>query len=176
MKHIFASIIMLLFLAAAISSCGLSLKQEIQTESATGAEISGMYSLILYGGRHGNDLESVAILAREDAPYTIVPYAREFDYKIIKHVPAKEALAKAYKFVSFHPAFSQTQLARIVDSSGRVLGYEIRPLYAPYTYGLSDVLDIYYWKKDDKVFVKMRLKEEIENKIISGGGGKGGNR
>lgn len=164
------TLIMVFFVAVANSGCALSLKQEIRTESATETEIAGAYSLVLYGARHGNDLESVAILAKDDAPYTIVPYAPAFDYRIMKHLDAKDALARGKAFVSFHPAFSQAQLARIADSSGRVIGYEIRPIYHAFTFGISDVLDIFYWRSDDKVFVKMRLKEEVENKIMGGAG------
>ncbi len=164
---------MAFFIAVVSSGCGLSLKQEIRTESAAEKEVSGVYSLILYGGRTGEDMETAAILDREDDSYTIVPYAPDFDYRIIKHLPAKEALADAYRFVSFHPSFSHAQLARIVDSSGAVIGYEVRPLYMTFTYGLSDVLDISYWRRGEKVFVKVKLKEAIERMLMEGGGGRG---
>src|SRR5271157_6235676 len=162
LKHIMFSVFIL---AIAVVSSGCASYQEIRTEDASEKEVAGTYSLILYGGRHGNDLETVAILNKEDAPYEIVPYAPEFDYLIEKHVPAKEALAKAYKFVSFNPYYSRTQLTRIIDSSGSLLGYEIRPLYQPLAYGYYDVLYIDYWRKDGKVFVKMKLIYEVERKL-----------
>ncbi len=100
-----------------------------------------------------------------------MPYAPEFDYKIIKQVPAKEALARAYRFISVNPYFSRPQLARIIDSkTGSMLGYELRPLYQPFAYGYYDVLYIDYWKKDSKVFVKMHLLYDVERKIRDGGG------
>jgi hypothetical protein len=150
-----------LFFAVVVTACGLSLKQDIRTEDASEKEITGTYSLILYGGTYGDDLETVAILAK-DSPYTIVPYAPEFDYKIIKHIPAKDALAEAFSFTSRHPDFSRAQIARIVDSSGRVIGYEIRPLYRAFTYGSPDVLYTYYWREGDKVFVKMWILRKEE--------------
>jgi hypothetical protein len=165
--------IMAFFIAVVSSGCALSLKREIRTEDAADNEVSGTYSLILYGGRHGNDLETVAILDREDDSYTIVPYTPDFDYRIIKHLPAKEALVYSYRFVGFHPSFSRAQLARIVNSSGAVIGYEIRPLYMRFTYGLADVLDISYWRKGEEVFVKMKLKQSIEMMIMDGGDGRG---
>src|SRR5208283_5461037 len=154
LKHL-APAVLLLFFAVVVTACGISLKQEIRTEDASEKEITGTYSLILYSAMHEGDLETLAILAKEDSPYTIVPYAPEFDYKIIKHMPAKDALAEAFSFTSRHPDFSRAQLARIVDSSGRVIGYEIRPLYRAFRYGSPDVLDIHYWRKGDKVFVKI---------------------
>jgi hypothetical protein len=160
LKHLLPAVTVLFFVVL-VTACGL-LKQEIRTEDASEKEIAGTYSLILYGGTSGNDLQTIAILAKEDSPYAIIPYAPGFDYRIIKHVPAKEALAEAFSFTSRHPDFYRAQLARIVDSSGRVLGYEIRPLYRAVTYGSPDVLYTYYWRKGDKVFVDMWVlpKEE----------------
>jgi len=161
LKHLLPAVLVLLF-SVVVTACGPLLKQEIRTEDASEKEIAGTYSLILYGGTYGNELATVAILAKEDSPYTIVPYAPEFDYKIIKQLPAKEALAEAFSFTSRNPDFSRAQLARIVDNSGSVIGYEIRPLYRPFTYGATDVLYINYWRKHDKVYVRMRVlpKEE----------------
>ncbi len=154
--------VLLLFFAFVLSSCGFSLQHEIRTEDASENEIAGTYSLILYGGIFAKSVETVAILADEDSPYTIEPYAPDYDYKIIKHLPAKEALAHAYSFISRNPDFSRAQTARIVDSTGKLIGYEIRPLYLTFTMGALDVLDIYYWKKGDKVFVRMRFLRKYE--------------
>ncbi|HKN18620.1 MAG TPA: hypothetical protein VJW95_02390 [Dissulfurispiraceae bacterium] len=159
-KHLLPAIV-LLFFAVMSAACG-ALKQEIRTEDASEKEITGVYSLILYGGTYGNQLEAVAILSKEDSPYTIVPYAPEFDFSIIRHLPAKEALAGAFSFISRHPDFSRAQIARIVDSGGGVIGYEIRPLYWPFTYGAPDVLYTYYWRKGDKVYVDMWLLRKEE--------------
>ena len=152
LKNLLPAVLLLCF-AVVVTACGLSLQREIRTEDASEKEIAGTYSLILYGGTYWDDLKRVAILAKEDSPYTIVPYAPEFDYKIIKHVPAKEALAGAFSFISQHPDFARAQIARIVDSSGRVIGYEVRPLYMAFTFGDTDLLYIYYWREGDKVFV-----------------------
>ncbi len=144
-----------------VTAC-VSLKHEIQTEDASEKEITGTYSLILYGGIYANALETLAILAKEDSPYTIEPYAPDFDYKVIKHLSAEEALARAFNFTGRNPDFSRVQLARIVDSSGRIIGYEVRPLYFGFTFGAPDLLNIYYWRKGNKVFVKMRLLRRDE--------------
>jgi hypothetical protein len=167
MKYLFASALVFL-IAVAISGCGYS-PREIRTESATETGISGTYSVILYGDRHGNDLESVAILAKEGGPYTFVPFAPEFDYRIVKHVDAKNALSMGKDFVSFHPDFARSELAGIVDEHGNLIGYEIRPLYHPFVYGLSDVLDVSYWKGNDTILVKVKLRQDIERRLVDSG-------
>jgi len=64
-----------LFLSMTLSSCapGLYLK----TSSVQPGEITGTYTLILYGARYSNDIENVAILAREGTGYAFEVYAPE---------------------------------------------------------------------------------------------------
>ncbi|MGO9013726.1 MAG: hypothetical protein ACLQF0_01985 [Dissulfurispiraceae bacterium] len=161
LKHL-SSAVLLLFFSFVVTACGFSLKHEIRTEDASEKEITGTYSLILYGGIYARALETVAILADEDSPYTIEPYTPEYDYRIIKRLPAKEALAVAYSFISRNPDFTRAQTARIVDGTGRVIGYEIRPLYLTFTLAAPDIVDIHYWRKGDKVFVRMSLLRKYE--------------
>ena len=134
----------------------------LRTERAQVTEISGTYTLILYGGRYSNDIETIAILDKEDAKYTFEVSAPEFDYKIKRGVPAKEALEEAEKFVSFHHSFWQARLSRIIDPAGNTIGYELRPLYHPIDFGYTDVLDVYYVIKDSKVIVTISLIPEVQ--------------
>ncbi|MGO9013725.1 MAG: hypothetical protein ACLQF0_01980 [Dissulfurispiraceae bacterium] len=162
MKHLMLAVLGLFF-TLVVTACGAVLRQEIRTEDASEKEITGTYSLILYGGIYAKALETVAILAKEDSPYTIVPYAPDFDYKVIKDLPAKDALAGAYNFISRNPNVTRPQLARIIDSSsGRVIGYEVRPLYQPFVYGAADLLNIFYWREGDKVYVRMWVLRKEE--------------
>ncbi len=161
LKHLLPAVLLLVF-AVVVTACGSSLKQEIRLEGASEKEIDGTFSLVLYGGTYGNEVRALAILYKEDSPYTIEPYAPEFDYKIIKHMLAKDALAEAYRFTSQNPDFARAQIAKIVDSSGSILGYEIRPLYRPFRYGAPDVLYTYYWRKGDKVYVDMWVLRKEE--------------
>ncbi len=146
----------LIFLATAGYSCS---GRYLRTESATGGEITGVYTLILYGGASANDLSTVAILAREGTPYSFDVFAPEFDYKIIKGVLAKEAVEKAEKFVSFHHDFWKIQLSKIIDNKDNAIGYEVRPLYNPIVYNRSDIPDVYYKNTDGKVIVYIRFYE-----------------
>lgn len=140
----------------------------LKTEGAKDADIRGSFSLILYGSRHSNDIETIAILDIEGDGYSFEPYAPEFDYKIKRGIPAKEALEEAERFVSWHSSFYRTQLGRILDDKGNVIGYEIRPLYQPLAFGTSDVLDVDYRIKDNKVIVRIRLKPQIERMLFDG--------
>lgn len=138
----------------------------LKTERAKVTEISGMYTLILYGGRYSNDIETIAILDKEDDKYTFEVYAPEFDYKIKQGVPAKEALEEAGKFIRFHHSFWQFRLSRIIDPTGNTIGYELRPLYYPPDFGYTDVLDVLYVIKDSKVIVTISLIPEVRRMLF----------
>ena len=158
-----------------LSSSTLAHERPLKTESAQAAEIKGIFTLILYGGSYADDLETVAILDTEGDQYTFDVFAPDFDYSVRKGMPAKEALKEAEKFVSFHPAFWQTQLSKILDTGGNVIGFEIRPLYLPITYGRSDLLDIYYWSKEGgKIKVTIKLIPSVDKFKLPGGAGVGG--
>ena len=155
--------IMALFMASALFLCIGSCVPAVHltTVPVSTHEIEGTYTLILYGGRHSSDIENVAILDKEGDQYTFMVYAPEFDYRVKKHVPAKEALAEAEAFVRFHHSFWTAQLREIVDTSGIPIGYEVRPLYSPLDFGYPDVLDVDYIVKDNTVTVRISLKREL---------------
>jgi len=150
-------IIAMVFVSLAVTSYSCSTGIYLKTESATEKEITGVYTLILYGGSFVNDVKTFAILAKEGTRYSFEVFAPEFDYQMIKGVPAKEALEKAGKFVSFHHNFWKVQLSRIVDDGGSTIGYEVRPLYYPLIHNKSDILDVYYKKSDGKIIVYIRF-------------------
>jgi hypothetical protein len=147
------------------------LKTPLKTIEVKESDIQGIFSLILYGGRHGDDIETVAILDYEGDSYTFEPYAPEFDYKIKKGLPAPDALQKAKEFVGFHRSFWRFQFSKILDKSGKVIGYEVRPLYLRYIYGTSDVIEIFYWLKDQgKIKVSIKLYPMVERIRFRSGG------
>jgi hypothetical protein len=147
-----ATIIFLMLTALAIYSCS---GKYLRTERVSEGEITGVYTLILYGGNSPNNPNTFAILAKEGTPYSFDVFAPDFDYRRVKGVPAKEALEEAEKFVSFHPDFWKIELSKIVGDKGLTIGYEVRPLYNLIVHG-SDVPDIYYKKTDGKVTVYIR--------------------
>jgi hypothetical protein len=85
---------------------------------------------------------------------------------------ATEALAAAKEFVSCNTAFRRAQLSGIIAPNGEILGYEVRPLYDPFTFGFSDVLYTYYWMNGDKVVITIKLDPSIERMLQGGGPGR----
>jgi hypothetical protein len=154
------------FLMAA-GSCALG--PRLHTQKADLDEVTGRYTLILYGCNYFDDLETVAILGKEGGRFVFEPYAPEFNYRIIKDLPAKEALEKAEQFVDCNSSFKSSLLAGILDPGGRILGYELRPLYFTFTYGTDDVLNTFYWIRDGKINVSIRLTPSLQRHLDNGG-------
>jgi hypothetical protein len=155
----------LLLLLVSVSSADT---RYLKTEETQVSDVTGTFTLLLYGGRYSNDLETVAFLDKEGDQYEFDPYAPEFDYKVKKEVPAGDALTEARKFVSFHNAFWRSQLSRILDEKGNTIGYEVRPLYRPFVYGRDDLLEVYYRIKGEKVITYIRLVPEVFNNFFFG--------
>lgn len=140
----------------------------LRTEGIKDTDIQGTFSLILYGSRYLNDIETIAILDTEGDGYSFEPYAPEFDYKIKQGVSAKEAFKEAERFVSWHGSFLYSQTSKILDHKGNIIGYEIRPLYQPIAFGVSDVIDVDYKIEDSRVIIRIRLKPQIEKMLFDG--------
>jgi hypothetical protein len=146
----------------------------MKTDRAEPSEITGTYTLLLYGGRYSEDVENVAIFDKEGDKYSFEIFAPGYDYTVKKGVQGKEALAEAVKHVGSHRSFFQSRLSRILDTEGNVIGYELRPIYHLTEFGMSDILYINYTIKDNKVITKIRLKYELENRepfLFRGGKG-----
>ena len=165
MRMIFFFSIVIFALAA--GSCALGNRLDMKT--AADSDLAGSFDLILYGCTYHNDLETIAILAKEDGPYVFEPYAPDYNYLVIKGVPAREALDQAQKFVNCHNAFRRAQLSRLVDAKGDTLGFEVRPLYLPFVYGIDDAISADYRIEDGKVVVKIRLLPSVERMLSDGG-------
>jgi hypothetical protein len=108
-------------------------------QGAQPSEVTGTYTVILYGCNYFNDPETIAFLAKagSGAPYIFEPYAPDFKYRVEKGVDAKKALADAMKFVNCNTAFRKAQLSRILAHDGDTIGYEVRPLYQSFVYGVD---------------------------------------
>ncbi len=156
--------LLLLALVFLLTSCGGG--QYLKTAETGLPDAAGKYTLILYGCRYSGDVENVAILAREDVQYTFNVYAPEFDFKVKKHIPAKEALKEAEGFVRCHYAFWRSRLSKIMAPEGNIIGYEVRPLYSTLEFGYPDILDINYIAQDKKVTVTISLKRELRRPLF----------
>lgn len=171
MKHLidnFRSPVMILAALLILSSCMAGKRLDIK--GAVPADVQGTYALLLYGCKYGNDMENLAILYRDDGPFTFDIYSLPTSYQVKKGLPADEALKQANQFLRCSTEYWKTQLSKIVDREGTVVGYELRPLYAPYQWGQMDVLDISYWLRDSKVTVYIKLDSDTQKSIENNGG------
>ena len=164
MKNFF-QIVIFLFIALSLFTVSDSFAITLKTEETKEQDVQGVFTLILYGGRDPNDVETLAILDIEGDRYTFEPYTPEFNYTITTGLAAKEALDQAYKFISYHPAFWRSQLSKIIDEKCNTIGYELRPLYMPFQFGVSDVLEVYYSLRNSKVRVIIRIMPSIEKAL-----------
>jgi len=167
MKNIKTFYILMLMLGALLGSVSCTPGIRLNTQEAKETELTGNYTVIYYGCNFFNDLETIAFLAKEDGKYTFEPYAPDFQYRVKKGLPAKEALDSAMEFVNCTSSFARAQVSGILGPDGGTIGYEVRPLYKPFTYGAGDVLFVNYGLKDGKVIINVRLPEEM----LEGSGG-----
>ena len=92
-----------------LTSPAFALDSPLRTESASPSDLVGTFTLLLYGGRYADDIETVAIFAPEGGKYTYALYA----LLITKQKRAcRPRSCEAGKFVSFHNAFWCSQLSR----------------------------------------------------------------
>lgn len=150
-----------------------ALETPLKTEWVNTVDAAGTFTLILYGGNYLNDVHTIAFLDLEGDQFTFEPYAPEFEYRLVKGLSAKEALDKAQHFVStIGSCFLRSELSKVRDQSGKTIGYEVRPLYNSFCYGVADVLDVSYWSKKGKVVIRIRLKPSVEKQLLGGNGSK----
>ncbi len=157
-------------LGLTISSCMLTAGTRLKTAGANPSDVTGTYTLFLYGCRYPDDLENVAILTKDGGPYPFDIYALATRYKVKPGLPADQALPEAEKFVQCSVHYQQTRFSKILDTTGDVIGYEVRPLYSPIRFGMYDVLNIQYFLKKEKVVVYIRLDPTVEMEQRDEGG------
>ena len=129
----------LAFLAIMLAGCMAG--KQLATSAVEPASVTGTYTLLLYGCRYPDDIKNVVILVNEGSKYPFEIYDLDTSYKVKKDVPALQAFSEADSFLrcTFHRIW-KTGVRRIFDDAGDTIGYEVRPLYVPYEFGMSDVL------------------------------------
>ena len=147
-----------------INSCGGP--RYLTTVGASPQEITGTYDLFLYGHRYADDFKNIAFLIPQRGRHVFELYAAGFEYTMKKGLPADAAIEEAGKFVKFHYSFLRSQLNKILDYEGSVVGYELRPIYSALGFSYGDVLDVHYIIQGDKVIASVGLKPEVEERPI----------
>jgi hypothetical protein len=161
MKNAKIPFVLLLMLGLLFGAAACTQGIRLNTQGAQDSEVAGNYTVIYYGCNFFNDLETIAFLQKESSGYDFEPYAPDFQYRVKKGLPAKEAMDSAMKFVGCNASFSRAQMSGILGPKGEIIGYEVRPLYRPFTYGAGDVLFVNYSLKDGKVVINVRLLDAL---------------
>ncbi len=152
------SLVLTLTLSQGYTSAG----ERLGMVNAIEKEIEGSFDLILHGGNSSDDLLIFAILDIRGDDVDIEPFTSEFNYRRFKKLTASKAVERAKSFVRQDIDTYGIAIRKIVDSSGRIYGYEIVPLYRPFVYAESDVLDNNYVRERKKIKVYIRLKTTVE--------------
>lgn len=157
--------LILLSISAGLILQACAAGMQLLPKSADPAALSGTYTLILYGGRHPVDLETMAILVDEKSPYPVEVYALESMYKVTKGLSASQALHAGNAFLrSGSYTLWDTLLRKIADPAGKTIGYELKPLYRPMDIGTPEPVLSAYSLKDGTVFVYISLHPMVKQR------------
>jgi hypothetical protein len=165
----------LLLIILALQACMSGI--QLRTASVDRTLISGTYTLLLYGCHYPDQADNVAILVDENSRYPLEIYDIDTSFKVIKSVPAQQAVTDADAFVrcSFHTIW-KTQVTRIEDDMGGTIGYEVRPLYVTTEFGTPDVLMISYTLKNGIIRAYIRKAPQAEDRYGEGRDARGSDR
>jgi len=150
-----------------LNNCMTGTRLDIR--GAVPSDLRGTYTLILYGCTSADDLKNLAILYPDDGPITFEVYSLKTDYTVNKGLSADQALKQAEQFLTCNMDYWKTQLSKIVAKDGTIVGYELRTLYAPYVFGMTNILNVDYSLNKNKVTVYIDLDPEIEKAIETTG-------
>ena len=138
-----------------LSGCSFGIP--LRTDAALPADASGTYRLYLYGCHYAADIEDMALLVDESAPYRFDLFVLDTSYRVEEHLAGPDALAKANTFVRCSTErVWLTAFRRIIDPAGKTIAFELKPLYDPVRMGLDEVLVSNYTLKDGTVTVFIR--------------------
>ncbi len=137
--------------------------KQLVSRWADPAEVTGIYTLLLYGCHYSAQLDNVAILVSEESRYPLEIFDIDSSYRVKKGLTAQQALAEADAFIRCSTyGVWRVELRQIPDDIGVTFGYEMRPLYSPLEFGNPDVLLISYALKDGKVRAYIKLDPAVE--------------
>jgi hypothetical protein len=161
-RKLFLTALIPLLLSAFLIACAPGM--QLLTRQADPLEVTGNYTLLLYGCHYSSQIENLAILVREDSRYPVEIYDLDTSYKVKKGVPAGQALAEAKAFIRCSSySVWRDELRKIPDDRGGAIGYEMRPLYYPLDFGSPDVILTSYALKDGRVRAYIRLLPSVEH-------------
>lgn len=145
----------------------LNLNAEVLLNQCNAGDIKGVFNLIIYSNSFINDPETFIILDKVDDKIKIVPYASEFKYRTMENLNEKEALKIADEILK-NPSVSFIKCSAI-SVEGKLAGYELKPIYFPWVFGLLEPVETVYKKEDNSVLIFIRLNPIVERQLYFGG-------
>jgi hypothetical protein len=144
---------------------GCSFGTRLQTDTALPGEVSGTYRLYLYGCRYPSDVEIMALLVDQTAPYRFDLFVPDDSYRIKENMPGTTALTEADTFIRCsHHTIWMTAFRKITDPAGKTIAFELKPLYFPLDVGAAEVLLTDYSLRNGTVRTYIRLDPVYERK------------
>lgn len=130
----------LTFLAIAVLAASCAGGPRVSTSLAKGEPTEGVrYRLILYSSM---ELRA-AFLDIEGDGYELEPIAPEASYRIHEGLGPGEALEKGRAHISKADGYDGYEV-RNIRYGETLLGYEMRPMFETFIYGVPDITDISY--------------------------------
>ncbi|MEN2985847.1 MAG: hypothetical protein ABDH16_04250 [Thermodesulfovibrionaceae bacterium] len=130
-------------------------------------DIKGSFTLTLYSNLFINDPETFIILDKQD-DIKITPYAPNFKYKVFEGLNEKEAIRLTKEFLN-NPAFVSFIKCSTIGKNDEVFGYELKPIYFPWIFGVLEPIETVYKKENNLIKVFIRLNPIVEKQIYNNG-------
>jgi hypothetical protein len=139
-------ILSLAVILAAVSLMGCAVGTVLSvTPVGEEEEIPGLFTAVFFGRHYVEEVDAIVVLDLEGDEYRFAPEAKRKDFEVLMSISAAEAIYESRPFFHLHEAFTgQVRFLRVHGPEGRVIGYELRPLYDPAYYGTSDVVKSEY--------------------------------
>ena len=137
--------------------------------------IKGIYNLIIYSNSFINDPETFIILDVADDNTKIVPYAPSFQFKVHEKLDEKQALKIVHEILGDSANISSIKCTQIKDGES-IVGYELKPIYFPWIYGIMEPLDTVYKKENNTITVFIKLNPIVERQIYFQNGDSAGSQ
>lgn len=128
--------------------------------------IKGEFNLIIYSDSFINDPETFIVFDIADDKISVFPYASSFKFRVIENLNEKEALKTSQEILK-NSSVSFIKCSVIRDKNS-VFGYELKPIYFPWIFGILEPVKTVYKKQNDTITIFIRLNPQVEKQIYNG--------
>lgn len=148
-------------LGVALGACAVGTR--LDTGTARPNEVTGTFSVYLYGCRYPSDIETMALLVDQTTPYPFDLVVLPASYRTKTGLAGPDALSEAAAFVQCGIYATGAHVLRsISDPAGKTIAFEIKPLYPRLEMGAEEVLFSDYFLRDDRVRAYFKLNPQVE--------------